>query len=60
MLVLSRRTGESIMIGDTIEISIENVDRGKVRVGISAPEEIKIFRTEIYERIQAGEKPKGS
>jgi carbon storage regulator len=60
MLVLQRKVGESFMIGETIQISIERVDRGKVRVGIRAPDAVKILRTEIYDRIQAGEKENGS
>ncbi len=54
MLVLTRRTKQSIMIGDDIELSILSVSGEKVRIGISAPDEVPIFRTEVYERI-AGE-----
>ncbi len=53
MLVLTRRTGESIMIGDDIEIKILDVSGEKVRVGIDAPREINVYRTEVFERIEA-------
>jgi carbon storage regulator len=55
MLVLTRRTKQSIMIGDDVEISILSVSGEKVRIGIDAPDEVPIFRTEVYERI-AGER----
>ena len=53
MLVLTRRTGEGIMIGDEIEIKILDVSGEKVRVGIDAPREINVYRTEVFERIEA-------
>ena len=53
MLVLTRRTGEGIMIGDDIEIKILDVSGEKVRVGIDAPREINVYRTEVFERIEA-------
>ena len=59
MLVLTRRTGEGIVIGDEIEIKILDVSGEKVRVGIDAPREINVYRTEVFERIEserAGEK----
>lgn len=48
MLILTRKKGESIKIGDDIEIFITEVKGDKVRVGISAPENLKITRTELY------------
>ncbi|MCB6609805.1 carbon storage regulator CsrA [[Clostridium] symbiosum] len=48
MLILTRKKGESIKIGDEIEIFITEVKGDKVRIGISAPENMKITRTEIY------------
>ncbi len=52
MLVLTRRTRQSIMIGDEIELSILSVSGEKVRIGIEAPETVSIFRKEVYLRIQ--------
>ena len=49
MLVLSRKVGERIKVGENIWISIEEVDRGKVRVGIEAPKKIPILREEVVE-----------
>jgi carbon storage regulator len=52
MLVLTRRTKQSIMIGDDIELSVLSVSGEKVRIGIDAPDEVPIFRKEVYERIE--------
>ncbi|GAB6991335.1 carbon storage regulator CsrA [Paenibacillus pini] len=52
MLVLSRKKGESIVIQDQIEVSILSVEGDTVRVGISAPAHIDIFRKEVYLSIQ--------
>ena len=52
MLVLSRQKDESIMIGDSIRITIVDVRGDKVRIGIEAAKDVKIFRTELYEEIQ--------
>jgi len=52
MLVLTRKTSESIMIGDDVEVSILSVAGDKVRVGIQAPRDIPVFRTEVYLEIQ--------
>jgi carbon storage regulator len=48
MLVLTRKSNQSIMIGDDIEVSVLSVTGEKVRIGIQAPKEIPVFRTEIY------------
>lgn len=53
MLVLSRKNGESIMIGDDIEVTVLSNDGAKVRLGISAPSDIPVHRREIYLEIQA-------
>ena len=53
MLVLTRKPNQSIMIGDQIEISVLSIVGEKVRLGIQAPAEIPVFRTEIYVEIHA-------
>ncbi len=53
MLVLTRKTNQSIMIGDDVEVSVLSVSGDKVRIGISAPREIPVFRKEVYLNIQA-------
>jgi carbon storage regulator len=57
MLVLTRKTNQSIMIGDEIEVSVLAVSRDKIRLGISAPRDVPVFRKEVYLSIQeeAGE-----
>jgi len=51
MLVLTRKSDESIMIGDEIEISILAVHGDKVRIGINAPKSVPVFRNEVYDQI---------
>ena len=48
MLVLTRKSNQSIKIGDDVEVSILSVMGDKVRIGIQAPQEVPVFRTEIY------------
>lgn len=52
MLVLSRKTGESLMIGDNIVVTILNAGQNQVRIGIRAPQEIAVHREEIYLRLE--------
>ncbi len=52
MLVLTRKSNQSIMIGDEIEISVLSVMGDKVRIGIQAPREVPVFRREVYLEIQ--------
>jgi carbon storage regulator len=52
MLVLTRKLGENIRIGDSIKITVLEVRSGQVKIGIEAPPEIKVHREEIYARIQ--------
>lgn len=52
MLVLTRKPNQSIMIGDNVEVSVLSVVGEKVRIGIHAPHDIPVFRTEIYVEIQ--------
>jgi carbon storage regulator len=51
MLVLTRKSNQSIMIGDDVEVSVLSVMGDKVRIGIQAPQEVPVFRTEIYVEI---------
>ena len=53
MLALSRKTGESIVIGNDVEITILEVKGNQVKVGIKAPKSVPVYRKEIYEQIQA-------
>ena len=52
MLVLSRRKDESLFIGEDIRVTILDIRGGQVRVVITAPESIKVFREEVYDRIK--------
>jgi carbon storage regulator len=52
MLVLTRKSNQSIMIGDDVEVSVLSVVGEKVRIGIQAPPDVPVFRTEIYLEIQ--------
>ena len=52
MLVLSRKLNQSIMIGDNVRIVVVAVDRDQVKLGIEAPREVLVHRSEIYEEIQ--------
>lgn len=54
MLILTRRPGESVMIGDAIVITVLGVNANQVRIGIAAPKDTPVHRDEIYRRIQAG------
>ena len=53
MLVLTRKPGQSIMIGDGVEVQVLSVAGEKVRLGITAPRDVSIFRTEVYDRIES-------
>ena len=52
MLVLSRKTDQSIMIGDDIEIVVSSIDGNSVRIGIKAPRDLKILRKETFEEVR--------
>ena len=53
MLVLSQKKGQSIMIGEDIIITVLNINQGQVKVGIKAPNSTKIYREELWLKIQA-------
>lgn len=53
MLILTRKVGESIMIGDSVEVKVLGLRAGQIKIGIEAPKDLKVHREEIYERIQA-------
>ena len=63
MLILTRRVGETLMIGDSVTVTILGVKGNQVRVGITAPKDVAVHREEIFQRIgregaaQGGEKP---
>ena len=57
MLILSRRIGETMMIGDDIVVTVLSVKGNQVRIGIKAPKDVAVHREEIFERIQRGGAP---
>lgn len=59
MLVLTRKPNQSIMIADDVEISVLSVSGDKVRLGIKAPREVPVFRTEVYLAMADGEPRNG-
>jgi carbon storage regulator len=52
MLVLSRRLGETLIIGDDVKITVLGISGNQVRLGIAAPKDVSVHREEVYRRIQ--------
>jgi carbon storage regulator len=57
MLILTRRVGERLMIGDEISVTVLGVKGNQVRIGVHAPADVSVHREEIYDRIQAENEP---
>ncbi len=52
MLILTRRVGESLMIGDEVNVTVLGIRGNQVRIGVNAPKDVAVHREEIYDRIQ--------
>ena len=52
MLILTRRVGETLMIGDNVTVTVLRVKGNQVRLGVNAPKDVSVHREEIFERIQ--------
>lgn len=60
MLILTRKIGESLLIGDDVEITVLSIRGSQVKLGVKAPKEISVHREEIYQRIKALAEEAGS
>lgn len=59
MLILTRRVGETLMIGDDVQVTVLGVKGNQVRIGVNAPREVAVHREEIYERIKREKEESG-
>ena len=59
MLILTRKIGESIMVGDNVTVKVLGVRSGQVKIGVDAPKDLPVHREEIFERLQAADNPGG-
>ncbi len=60
MLILTRRAGETLMVGDDVTITVLGVKGNQVRIGVNAPKHVSVHREEIYQRIQREKNPTGT
>jgi carbon storage regulator len=56
MLILTRRVGETLMVGEEVTVTVMAVNGSQVRIGINAPKDVEVHREEIYDRVQAEKK----